>query len=753
MVTNNIQNIISDSPMRDVEEYAFLLLSRVQDVRIRYSLKTAVMEAVRNKNIREIKRIIKRIFSLTLEEWDSDEVIQEELERLADEEKEEGELQEEKTNIYEEPPTFDQAVLDYLNKICKDLESIPDLQEYKVNVERTIWEACFPEPSPGGGGGGKGGKRKVYEMDTLVKRDMLCVSADCQSGKTKYIVSAAMKGMLQRRTAILVVRRNIADADQLERSCIKIAHGLEEYLNRRRVSERRFEFKVVKGDNDRMVSKADYNIMNGIPQIIIVLGNETQLGRIKNIVDKIPCSFNLFIDEIDNVDYGETSQAAALLNELKVLSYQTTGVTATPLDCIFSEKDMKAKNQVRLTPPEDYRGFVDFTVDILTTSPRVYALNKIATYEEICKADANLPVFLRTYSTRPLDHPKKGVVYPNICLIKNTRFNDNQEALFEGINRHFTSFVSIVYNGKGIMMGGRTVPDNMNIGGKSVRKGVYFEGDISAVLQWLKDNGGSRVFPRIVIIAGELAGRCISYVSADYVWHLTDMYYVPAASTPIPEMIQSCGRLCGKNKGKSHLDLHTTKETADAIYSGFHFTNEVINRAIASPFYRGDMEESFAESVKAVKMNKKKMPIKRSMTTKVKVIKRDWALVSGNDGGMPLDKYKYKNPQEQDEGEEESKENNPSTTDGNTIPYEEFIRLIDTMFPRWANNDSRISRFMKQLDPDAIYTERIINGMRVSNLQSYKNRNNGYGMILQTVDGGYRLYPELKQKFNEYFSK
>jgi len=122
-------------------------------------------------------------------------------------------------------------------------------------------------------------------------------------------------------------------------------------------------------------------------------------------------------------------------------------------------------------------------------------------------------------------------------------------------------------------------------------------------------------------------------------------------------MIQSCGRLCGRNKGKSHLDLHTTKETADALYSGFHFTNEVINRAIASPFYSGDMEEdSFAESVKAVKMNKKKMPIKRSMTTKVKVLKREWALVSGNDSGVPLDEYKYKNPQEQDEGEEESKE-------------------------------------------------------------------------------------------------
>ncbi len=365
----------------------------------------------------------------------------------------------------------------------------------------------------------------------------------------------------------------------------------------------------------------------------------------------------VFIDEIDNVDYGETSQAAALLNELKVLSYQTTGVTATPLDCIFSEKDLKAKNQVRLTPPKDYRGFVDFTVDILRTSPKVHALNRIATYEEICKADANLRVFLITYSTRPLDHPKKGVVYPNICLIKNTRFNDNQEALFEGINRHFTSFVSIVYNGKGLMMGGLALPDNMNIGGKSVRKGVYFEGNIKNVLQWLKDNGGSRVFPRIVIIAGELAGRCISYVSADYVWHLTDMYYIPAASTPIPEMIQSCGRLCGRNRGKSHLDLHTTKETADALYSGFHFTNEVINRAIASPFYSGDMEEdSFAESVKAVKMNKKKMPIKRSMTTKVKVLKREWALVSGNDGGVPLDEYKYKKLRKEEETKEETKE-------------------------------------------------------------------------------------------------
>lgn len=668
MTNNNNKRNIDSSVRRLAKEATDLANKDDIKMSLRHAFLLQIVNAENTGDEYCLRNIIDGIKSL-LYNYQSEEVedLHEEKEEIEDLQEEKEDLQEDLPEIiYKEPPTFEQAVLDYLHRLCEDLENVPDVPEYNANVEKTIWEACYSDKDDYSATSRnfmkKDNKRKAVSVDTLVKRDMLCVSADCQSGKTKYTVCAAIKGMLKRRTSVLITRRITEDAEQLQRSFMRIVSGLEDYLNRHKATGRRIEFRVIRADN-REFACVDNNLMNGIPQIIICLGNESQMQRVKDVVEKRPLSFNLFIDEIDSVDYGDKSKAAEILRDLKGLSFQTTGITATPLDCIFSEEDMKSKNQIRLTPPVDYRGFVDFTVKILTTSPEVYALDKNATYDELCEADANLPVFLRSYSTRRLDNPKKGVLYPNICLIKNTRRVRNQEAMFEGINTNFCgSFVTIVYNGEGVMMGG-IVPDNMIIRGQSVMKGVYFNESISNALQWLKDNGGAEVYPRVVIIAGDLAGRCISYVSADYVWHLTDMYYLPAESTPIPEMIQSCGRLCGRNRGKAHLDLHVTKKTADAIYNGFNFTNEVMNRAIATPFYGDDMEEvSFAESVKAVKMNKMKMPKGRKLTTKVKVLQRDWNLTKTareNDGGVSLEDYKYKNPQEEDEGVEEIKENEP----------------------------------------------------------------------------------------------
>ena len=65
------------------------------------------------------------------------------------------------------------------------------------------------------------------------------------------------------------------------------------------------------------------------------------------------------------------------------------------------------------------------------------------------------------------------------------------------------------------------------------------------------------------------AGRCMSYVTRDYYWNLTDLYYNPDAGTSIPEMIHSASRLCGLNKGKSHLHLHVTRKVADALWNWF----------------------------------------------------------------------------------------------------------------------------------------------------------------------------------------
>jgi hypothetical protein len=79
-----------------------------------------------------------------------------------------------------------------------------------------------------------------------------------------------------------------------------------------------------------------------------------------------------------------------------------------------------------------------------------------------------------------------------------------------------------------------------------------------------------------------------------------------------------------------------------ALFSGYNFTNEIIARALAAPLREMDEECSFAKSLKSVMMNKRKMPIGRDITTKVKVLKKEFNLTSRvNDGGKDIKEYKY----------------------------------------------------------------------------------------------------------------
>ena len=105
--------------------------------------------------------------------------------------------------------------------------------------------------------------------------------------------------------------------------------------------------------NEHQVAKQEFSISclrssdqlegikNFVPCMIISLGNETQLSKVLEFGKRFPFKFDLYIDEIDNVDYGDDSLSAEILRELKKLSYQTIGITATPLDSIFSEEELK----------------------------------------------------------------------------------------------------------------------------------------------------------------------------------------------------------------------------------------------------------------------------------------------------------------------------------------------------------------------------------------------------------------------------
>jgi hypothetical protein len=660
-----------------------------------------------------------------------------------------------KEPVYEVPPTFNQALVDFSHLWCNDLLDFPDLPEYFARTELSE----FPDTAEWKKKRQRINHRQGKTINTIVKRDMVIASADTQSGKTKFMVCAALKGMTMGKTPVIVVRRITADANQMEKSCNNLGIQLKAFLDKHKVTDRKFEITVIRGDKLDQ-SNAQRDLRNSLTgqylRIVVCLGNETQLKHVYDVVQQTKGSFNLFIDEIDSVDYGD-SKASNVLASLKKSAYQVVGVTATPLDCIFSESDMKAANQLRLTLPDDYRGFTEIAFKLLEFDS-VYCLNKVSTFKEICTADPNFKTFLKEYSLTSIDFAWKLKKYhPNICLIKNTRINENQNAIFEGIVQSYpTQFVTIAYNGFGIKLYHHKLPERFLITGVHMRPNVYSHVDIADVLQYLKDNGGYKKFPRIYIIAGELAGRCISYVTRDYDWHLTDMYYVPAATTSIPEMIQSVGRINGRNKYKAHRCVYAIKKVVDALCNGFNCTNELINRAIAQPLIENGSEKSFAESIKSVPLNKIKFPVGRKMTSKVKVLKRDFNLINGDDGGVPLKKYKYDVVKKEEKKEREEKvevvEKIEVVIQGHTNILE-FQRLMK-MFPKWSKGSSKISTFMNNLDPLKIYTIREISdtGLNISDLtHSVNDSHRGYGIIMRKISNGYQLLPELVDLFKKYF--
>ena len=554
---------------------------------------------------------------------------------------------------YDTPPTFDSLVLELIQVFCKDLASIIDLPEIVADVEiPNCSQQPLSERRPLGSKVSHQPLNSKKQVQTIIKKGMIIASADCQSGKTNFMICSAIKGMLANKTAVIVVRNLYGDANQMKSNIERfnkmitslcVTHGVDA----------RFGLSVIDSStlHKPMIRAQVKSSLNGsYPSIVLCLGNNTQLDQINKIAKETNGTFTLYIDEIDKVDYGNAGKISESVSEilvhLKSQAYQVVGVTATPLDCIFSEVELKSANQIRLTPPSDYRGFFDILVKPLVLDGNTSALNKKASYEKICSADANLKPFLKTFSESVPDYHigSKNDEFPNICLLKITRINENQEAIFKGLNQEYKGkFATILTNGDGVKMYHPDLPLTFQVAGITVTRGEFFKGDIADVLQYFKDNGGVIKYPRIVVIAGELASRCISYVTRDYVWHLTDMYYNPSTSTSIPELIQSVGRLCGRNKGKSHLHLHTTNKVATVLWNGVHFTNEAINRAIASPLMNLAGEEmSFGDSIKSVPMLKKKMPVGRNLTNKIKVSKRDFNQVSNDDGGESLESYKYK---------------------------------------------------------------------------------------------------------------
>ena len=149
---------------------------------------------------------------------------------------------------------------------------------------------------------------------------------------------------------------------------------------------------------------------------------------------------------------------------------------------------------------------------------------------------------------------------------------------------------------------------------------VFYGASPALVLEWLKNNGGVKLFPRIIILAGVLAGRCQSFGSADFNsclsnktlgWHLTEMYLSASKTMDQPELIQLAGRLCVVARDNIQPLLYATKRTCVDLIKSFQIQEELIDRSRKS-----DSINSIGKIMESLPIYTKKFVSERNLTKK-----------------------------------------------------------------------------------------------------------------------------------------
>jgi hypothetical protein len=606
----------------------------------------------------------------------------------------------------------------------------------------------------------------------------MIVKGYIQSGKTQFIISAAVWFMMQGKHAVVVLRNNSDDEDQLKNRVFEFNRQLQLTLG-----EHAGKFEVVVQNGKLTLPK-----MKSCPKMIISIGNEAPLKCLNNFVEtnnEMKKKYAVFIDEVDFVDSLHT-KVQKQINLLRSNSYCVFGISATIMDTTFKE-DVEKGNVIMLHRPNYYKGIENLQACNLKFE------HKLATYttDNILDIDPNMSTYLEKFATR--DHndtyyiPIYKEKHPIDTLIRVSTAILPNLLLLSHIHENYPNVVAMFYSGGGeitlsihnqteqIILSDGTrgkitpiIKQNVLISGKFY---LFKNTSPSFVKEWLYNNGGVTKYPRIITLAGALASRSISFGAANYEecknknriwWHLTEMYLCASKKMDQPELLQTAGRLCVVAKDSVSLKLYTTESVHEDLIKAYWVQEELIERATCI-----QNQKYIAQSIKNLPISDKKLS-SRTLTKKVKyeLNKVTQAEDRANGGWWEECDYLRRNADsdeimtdEYEDCDTEPESEPEPDMDTITIPIEEYERLTKKMFPRWAKASSKISNFMHSLDPRKMYTQEEIRAElarhQIKNLNSVTHSiittKRGYGQILYVSTCGYQLYPELRNDFKRFF--
>lgn len=569
------------------------------------------------------------------------------------------------------------------------------------------------------------------------------VHAEPQMGKTKFTIASMLKTMIAKRIPILICRNRESDMKQFELNFSNYDIMLKEFAKLSIQNNSLDIDSIFKVEHIRcsLLKKKDVvekiKSIHNDPIIIISLCNTSQLSRLVKLLNIYQFKYDLYIDEADHLDYGD-GKCSSLIDVLKQKSYYTFSISATPFDIIMNEDKLKISNMIQINKPNDYRGFRD--IEYLILPHKFKSIGNCKNVDEILECDKNIKPFLDRIVndfcyTKSIDYSE---IIPQIILMKVTRINKVQKILYDYIRKEY-NFVTISYNGEGLRISFKNMPkDGIEIDGKIVKKNEDVRLDICSVLQYLKDNGGAQEFPKILIISGDLAGRCISYVSKDYIWHLTDLYHTPTNSINLPELIQSAGRLCGRNKGRGHLKYYSSEKIIDDLRKGVFSSCELLGR-VKSQLIVDTLghDATISDAIQTIPINKKKLPSKgRKFTSNKTSRKLVLKSIDGDDGGWDISEYNNNIIEKLYPDEDQNDdfiEDNIGDNMGDIIGYIDGVPINKLAY--WYNSNLVVGRILKFLYSEnrKVTMKEIQNGILYSgsDKQLFNNLTNGSGMKTQ----------------------
>lgn len=590
-----------------------------------------------------------------------------------------------------------------------------------------------------------------------------------QSGKSRIIHALTLyNAVIMCRNTTLVLRNCTSDYEQMERGlCLFIENCADLRIPIFYVGDitRRRGTDILTNITPMCTAMAN----PALGCVIICLGNADHLRKLSDCMDKMerdgqPPKMMTIIDECDQLMYSEGQHYPQLLQSVMDRSDLVIGISATVFEPFCDEYErFHTASTYELMPSPDYKGIRHIMFrDLHPIDKKI----KKERPDQHLEWDTDLPVVLdqlmtcQPYAMIHDDH------HPIQMLIKTERLIVGMATLANTIianPRWAEAFTIITYDGNHAVLFSKRLEGiriRLPLTNKREKKQPnrqrheFSNVGIQSVIQYLKQAGGARRFPRILIIAHGMVGRGINVVSSDFGWHCTHMYYRPATSTTVAEMIQSM-RLCGVYQDNIPLTCYAERSIAENIYKGDRLQEDMLDRV-----YDKIDNMSLEQSMATERFHEAKIPARR--LTGRGMLRLNQTKQETEDGGMLLSEFM------KDRCMQDTMAEPPAPVTATIISTEdatEFQRLMDPkkgMFKKWSQvtNTSAISRFMKGgLDPAKIYNKAEMTKLckdydiELKNLTTARNtRTQSYGKILHKDEHqSYSLQLALVDAFYHYF--